>query len=359
VDRPPGHVVPREAPRVAETRATPGEAVPFTFSGEAGEYFRIWIVNVALTVLTLGIYAAWAKVRKRRWLWGHTQFAGRSFEYTGDPLAILKGNLIFGAGAILYYLASGAEPLLAVLPVLAMWLVYPWLFQKAMRFNAFNTRHRNIRFGFRGGVGESYRINLGLALLLPITLGLIWPYLQYRQKRYQLGHLAFGSAPFRFDGAPGPFYANFARAFLLALAGGFGGIVIGVALATMLPDSPLVLMFGMALVYASAGAAFGVFYATRVSNYVADHTSLDGVATLRSSMRAREVLLLEAGNLLAIACTLGLALPWTTVRRARYRWSHLEAHVTGPIEAVLAAPAGQPGALGEVAADQLDIDISL
>ena len=36
------------------------------FTGSGGEYFRIWIVNVALTVLTFGIYGAWAKVRTRR-----------------------------------------------------------------------------------------------------------------------------------------------------------------------------------------------------------------------------------------------------------------------------------------------------
>ena len=275
------------APRAAESRATPGEAVPFTFTGEAGEYFRIWIVNVALTLLTLGIYAAWAKVRKRRWLWGSTQLAGRSFEYTGDPLAILKGNLIFGAAAVLYYVASGVEPLLALLPALALGLAYPWLFQKAMRFNAHNTRHRNIRFGFRGGVGESYRINLGLALLLPLTLGLIGPYLQYRQKRYQLGNLTFGGTPFRFDGAPGPFYANFARAILLALAGGVGGLFMAFVVSLGLRGEVAALA-AVALAYLGAGAAFGVFYATRITNYVADHTSLEGVATLRSSMRARD-----------------------------------------------------------------------
>jgi uncharacterized membrane protein YjgN (DUF898 family) len=27
-------------------------------------YFRIWIVNLLLTIATLGIYSAWAKVRR-------------------------------------------------------------------------------------------------------------------------------------------------------------------------------------------------------------------------------------------------------------------------------------------------------
>ena len=30
------------------------------FTGKASEYFGIWIVNVLLTILTLGIYSAWA-----------------------------------------------------------------------------------------------------------------------------------------------------------------------------------------------------------------------------------------------------------------------------------------------------------
>src|SRR6059058_745587 len=34
------------------------------FTADPKEYFRIWIVNLALTIVTLGIYSAWAKVRK-------------------------------------------------------------------------------------------------------------------------------------------------------------------------------------------------------------------------------------------------------------------------------------------------------
>ena len=37
----------------------------FRFHGNGAEYFRIWIVNFLLTLLTLGVYSAWAKVRKK------------------------------------------------------------------------------------------------------------------------------------------------------------------------------------------------------------------------------------------------------------------------------------------------------
>ena len=42
------------------------------FGGNGAEYFRIWIVNVALTLATLGIYSAWAKVRREQYFHRHT-----------------------------------------------------------------------------------------------------------------------------------------------------------------------------------------------------------------------------------------------------------------------------------------------
>jgi hypothetical protein len=62
----------------------PGEAAtryePFRFTGTGGEYFRIWIVNVMLSVVTLGIYSAWAKVRRLRYFYRHTRISGASFD---------------------------------------------------------------------------------------------------------------------------------------------------------------------------------------------------------------------------------------------------------------------------------------
>ena len=40
---------------------------PIKFKGKAAEYFGIWIVNLLLTVITIGIYGAWAKVRKKKY----------------------------------------------------------------------------------------------------------------------------------------------------------------------------------------------------------------------------------------------------------------------------------------------------
>ncbi|HEY0302921.1 MAG TPA: DUF898 family protein, partial [Rhizomicrobium sp.] len=64
------------------------------FRGRGAEYFRIWVVNVALTVLTLGVYSAWAKVRTQRYFYGNTYLAGHSFEYHASAVRILIGRAI-------------------------------------------------------------------------------------------------------------------------------------------------------------------------------------------------------------------------------------------------------------------------
>lgn len=183
--------------------------MPFEFHGKAGEYFRIWIVNVVLTVLTLGIYAAWAKVRTRRYFYGNTLLDGKPFDFTGNPVSILKGNLIFGGLFILYTVCGAMFPPAAILVLLVIMALMPWLIQKALRFRAHNTVHRNVRFSFRGGVGEAYGIFLALGVLIPFTLGLIVPYVQFRQKKYLLDNMSWGSAAAELKGTAGFFYRTF------------------------------------------------------------------------------------------------------------------------------------------------------
>ena len=80
--------------------------VPFEFRATGSEYFRIWIVNLLLTIVTLGIYSAWAKVRRLRYFYGSTLLDGHSFEYHGKPLAILKGRLVVFAVYVVFLVAT-------------------------------------------------------------------------------------------------------------------------------------------------------------------------------------------------------------------------------------------------------------
>mgnify|MGYP003342959055 CR=1 FL=1 len=86
-----------------EASSTPNGQIEFT--GNGSEYFRIWIVNLALTILTLGIYSAWAKVRRLQYFYRNTALMGHGFDYHGDPVAILKGRI---TGIVLLVAYNGA-----------------------------------------------------------------------------------------------------------------------------------------------------------------------------------------------------------------------------------------------------------
>ena len=86
---------------------------PFKFTGKAGEFFAIWIVNVALTILTLGIYSAWAKVRTHQYFYGNTFLADASFRYTANPVQILKGRIIAFIVFVMYSVSTSMDPIIA------------------------------------------------------------------------------------------------------------------------------------------------------------------------------------------------------------------------------------------------------
>ena len=122
--------------RLPEYAPAPVDEHAFSFRGETGEYFRIWIVNVALTIVTLGVYSAWAKVRTERWFYAHTWVAGAPFQYLAKPIPILVGRAIavvlFGGYVLAAAFVPGSE--LAVLGLIA--LVMPLLIVRGLRFRA-------------------------------------------------------------------------------------------------------------------------------------------------------------------------------------------------------------------------------
>ena len=65
-----------------------------TFDGRGGELFVVYIVNIFLTLVTLGIYRFWGKTRIRQYVWSHLRYKGDAFEYTGKGLELFLGFLI-------------------------------------------------------------------------------------------------------------------------------------------------------------------------------------------------------------------------------------------------------------------------
>ncbi len=338
------------------------------FTGSAGEYFRIWIVNVFLTIVTLGIYAAWAKVRTRRYFHACTRLAGQPFEYLADPKAILKGNLVVAGGAILYAVAGEVNEVLAVAVVLLIFCIFPFLAWKSLRFSAHNSAYRNIRFRFLGTLGDSYRTYLLLPLALPFTLGLLFPYWDFARKRYFHEHMAFGTARARFSGRVGPFYAAYGIALLLLigaavpLAAGVGGVAALFGPAQASPGEAA----GRIVALAALGYAYLFFLITlaqqvvfaRVTRHCYGATRIGGV-TLGTVMRARDLVWIRVTNVLAIVLSLGLLAPWARVRRARYVLESIRVHARRDLDEFTAALGREESALGDAAVDFLDMEVGL
>jgi uncharacterized membrane protein YjgN (DUF898 family) len=337
----------------------------FQFTGRTGEYFRIWIVSLCLSILTLGVYSAWGKVRKRRYLYAHTLVAGSAFEFRARPLAILKGRaialLLFGGFAATGHFAPGIQ--LAFVTVLL--ILTPWIVVAANRFTAQNSAYRNIRFGFTGRIGEAAKVFLGLGVAAVISIGFAYPYYRLRRTRFVVGRHRFGATDFATVLHGGDFYAAYILAGLMV----FGGTVLAILGTAAVAVAAAKLGSGareageaaailpMLSIYAAYLIAFSYLRA-RVGNLTLNGARV-GTLQLRSTLRARDLLWLYFSNIVGILLSVGLATPWATLRLARYRAERLTLIAHEPLEALAASPADRATATGSEVSDLFDVDVSL
>ncbi len=350
---------------MSESNRESNRVYPLKFTGNGGEYFRIWIVNLALSLLTLGIYSAWAKVRRKRYFNNHTLLDGHHFDYLADPVAILKGRLIAAVCFLVYALTNKTLPMVSLVLLLLFFVAAPWIIVRALQFNARNSSHRGLRFDFGGDLRESYRIFLGYGLLSTLSLGLLLPYLQYRKTAFIGGNHAYGNLRASFAGGVWPFY----RIALAAL----GLILVPLTLVVV----GTVASIGMPQMHATGAAMFLVyfliglvtFYVTLpiVAGYLGARMAQQFFAGTRfdrigfdSSYRARGLVWLYVSNLVLIVLTLGLFIPWAQVRTARFWLDNLA--LVGPdggLDRVVAVAGQNLSATGAEMADVFDVDIGL
>jgi len=337
------------------------------FTGTAGGFFRVWIVNLCLTVLTLGIYSAWAKVRTRQYFYRHLSLDGSSFDYDADPRRILIGRMIVVAFFGAYSFATGLTPLLAF-PFLLIWLAaLPWLIVRSIAFHRRHSLYRNVRFRFHGRLAEAFRVFIGGALVLVATLGLALPWLVGRQQQFAAANSAYGSTRFGFAWRAGPYYkvflaagGVFLAASVVAAAGMAGGgfLAGGASAAEPGATRPLAVVFSL-LGYLLAYAAALAFYNAGITNLLYNQLDLAGLR-FRSSQQGLELLGLYLVCGIAIVASLGLAIPWALVRLAHYRVSRLSLASSIDLgQFTRDAADGSESALASEAADFFDLDFGL
>ncbi len=336
---------------------------PFEFTGNASEYFRIWIVNLVLTICTLGIYSAWAKVRTKRYFYRNIHVAGSAFEYHATPIQILKGRLLVVVIYAIYMILSAYLPLIASAIALVVWLLIPWLIVKAHLFNTRNSSWRNIRFDFnKNSVGESFRVFLFFPILIPFTLGLIIPYLSFRGWQFSATNTRVGILPFGFQAKIGKFYNAFFRSLLLFVAFlsiFFAGTPILSGMMESLKQQPqLTELFGLLLMFLPAIIYFVAFtyYRALTWNIALSGATLDA-HQLESTLKPLEFAWMYVVNTVAIIISAGLLIPWAKVRVARYQAEHLFLYAADDLSQFEQAASQQSNALGEESSSFLDVDI--
>jgi uncharacterized membrane protein YjgN (DUF898 family) len=363
------------------------------FTGSGSEYFRIWIVNLLLTLVTLGLYYPWAKVRRLRYFHGSTLVGGEPLDFHGDPKKMLKGYLLVAILFGLYSVAGKFSPAAGFIAFLIVAAIWPALLQSSMQFRMANTSWRGMRFRFVGSVSGAYQALMPLifpgilvfgmlavfgdtkppstwlgigTLLVVLSVGIASPWLLWSLKRYQHDHYALATLQTSFRATLGSVYKLCLKSLGLlvligALAGGavalfiFGSRAQGSHFGVLSPAVALIPLALMMLLL----VLLKPFFTARLQNEVWTRTGNSSLR-FRSALKVRSLTFLTIKNWLLMLLTLGLYWPFAAVATARLRLQAVRVETKrDPQELINRMRVLEGDAAGDAAGDFLGIDIGL
>lgn len=356
---------------MAETRHADAEQREYlSFSGDAAEYFRIWLVNIVLTLLTLGAYSAWAKVRRNRYFYGHTQLRDGRFDYHADPLAILRGRIIAVALLLLVLATQAYAPALAPVAGTLVAVAIPWLIVRSRMFSMRNTSFSNVRFGFVPAYWESFRTVFFAGLLAFGTFGIGTPVAHYLRNRFVVRHTRFGNLPFRMHAPVWDFFAAYLLTFIASVIivvpllqltfGLLGGLRIPTGEYTQYVRWALSALSALATWYiAGQFLAAATLKPTLLGSHIGSDDDQATTFRLGCDWSLNRLLLMYVVNFVAVVASFGLLVPWAQTRVARYlvRGTWVEFH--GSLDDVVSVQGSEVSSIGEEVGSAFDVDIGL
>jgi uncharacterized membrane protein YjgN (DUF898 family) len=276
------------------------------FHGSGGTLFGIYVVNVLLTLVTLGWYRFWGKVRVRSFMLSQTSFEGDRFAYHGTGkellLGFLKAVLFVGLPiSALGMLAELTQDKMVYVGVrffssVLVLIFIPIAIVGAWRYRLSRTSWRGIRFSFRGRASAFIKVFVKGSLLSLVTASLYYPFFLARQQRFLISQTHFGRRPFHFDGR--------------------GRDLFGAYLLTLLLFLPTL-------------GLYTFWFQAKKTRYFWEHTFFD-TARFRCTVTGRQLMNLTIGNWVILILTLGLAWPWVVIRSAKFMFSYLT--IAGPLD---------------------------
>ena len=362
------------------------EFKPFIFKGETKEFFKIWIVNILLTILTLGVYSAWAKVRTNRYIYSSTYLNGSNFEYNADPKKILYGRaIVVGLYALFSYFSDVAPNAKVALGIfLGFLLLMPWIIRQAISFKLKSASYRNVHFrysakskdfyiyafkvalyyilaisplifvGWLGstssGVLESYRMQilraitqlgvdiklLGLvALISTLVMAVLFVPALYKQfKDLVINNAAYGETKFKFMGTKKGALGAFAK---IAFSNIVATIILGVF--TFILVQLFGNIFNLQNINFNTQSGNIIITAGVMLIYLAFIGLYKGIndahlsnyirnntkleyCEFQSDISAYKLGIIGMTNMIAIVLSFGLLYPWAKMRYLNYKLSH-------------------------------------
>jgi uncharacterized membrane protein YjgN (DUF898 family) len=382
------------------------------FSGSGGEYFRVWIVNVLLTIVTLGFYTPFARRRTVQYFYGHTLVAGSPLEFTAQQKRMVIGFVIFVVlyGSFQLAAETGQDAVLAIL-MLGGAVLAPYFWASAMRFRLNATRWRGVRLQFTASWGEVYRASwpvfaiAGLWIVFSFAVGALVPEMpddappQLRDIPW-LPLLAIGGvaaagsflclvklefnyksllvARARIGGQAGrwkPVFGDFLRIWLATLGvfllsvlvvATLVGLAFGGSIALIAGKKAAGFLFFLMMLGMFVGAIFALFLASaparayreaRMFRLVWNNVGVSHLARFKCRLKVRRYVMLRVKNIFLTLFTLGFYRPFALVAEYRMKTESVTLHVKGGLDQLAGQLAREEQGLGDAIADAMGLDM--
>lgn len=338
------------------------------FHGSGTEFFAIWIVNLLLTIVTFGIYSAWATVRTNRYFYSNTEIAGHRLVYLALPMQILIGRLIAFALFALVFISSSFSPIVAVSISLIFTLFIPIIIVMGVRFRMRMMAYRNVRFNFTKRYGRAFVVFLLFPLLGLLSLYLAFPWVLKKMDEFLYENMTYGNKEFKPSLQTSEYYVASILTSIITFAGFMVfGIVAAIGAGTGMIDPEntgsalslsIATVVGMLFYLFILVLAYS-FYQAYIRNHVYNNMQIQDVAIFSSDLKVMDLVLLSITNYLMLVFTLGMAFPWVKVRTTRLLSNATEITILKGIDNVLAESGGQDSAVANEVIGAFDIDVSI
>lgn len=199
----------------------------FQFHGNWKDFAKIAAVNVALTIVTLGIYRFWATTREREYLWSQTEFIDECLEWTGKGIELFIGFILvlivvlipffiiqFVNQALLLQGQVAAAGLLTFSMLLIIMYLTGLARYRALRYRMARTYWRGIRGG-SDDQGFSYGWSyIWKTVISYLALGLLVPWAMVSLWNERWGKMSFGPYQFVATGRAGDCFKRYLLFYL-------------------------------------------------------------------------------------------------------------------------------------------------